>query len=70
VEDIVFKLLEEYMINKFPVQDMFCKRLTENMFCKYPVVNMYVEHHAWMPTAAGSFVRMDVSQEYQDNDVT
>ena len=70
VEDIVFKLLEEYKINKFPVQDMFCKHLTENIFCKYLAVDMYVEHHAWMPTTAGSFVGMDVSQEYQDRDFT
>jgi hypothetical protein len=52
------------MINKFPVQDMFCKHLTENIFCKYPAVD-----HTWMPTAAGSFVGMGVSQEYQDSDV-
>jgi hypothetical protein len=42
----------------------------ENIFCKYPAVDMYVEHHAWMPAGAGSFVGMDVSQEYQDSDFT
>jgi hypothetical protein len=70
VEDIVFKLFEEYLIYKFPVEGMFCKSLMENIFCKYPAVDMYVEQHVWMPAADGSFVGMDVSQECQDSDVT
>jgi hypothetical protein len=70
VEDIVFELLEEYMINKFSAQYMFCELLTEKLFRKYPATDMYVEHHTWMPTAAGNFVGMDFSQEYQDSDVT
>lgn len=63
MEDNAFKLLEKYMINKFPVQDMFCKLLTGNIFCKYSAVDMNVKQHVWMPMAAGNFVGMDVSQE-------